>query len=88
VVREHAAYTPGGRLTDLRLEAGGVTDQIRYEYDSAARVRRVRDGAGPTIYDLQVHVLAEPAADDAPTRVRRRGAWLADDLLETSDRIA
>jgi len=38
--------------------------------------------------DLQVHVLAEPAADDEPTRVRRRGAWLADDLLETSDRIA
>lgn len=50
MVREHAAYTPGGRLTDLRLEAGGATDQIRYEYDSAARVRRVRDGAGPTIY--------------------------------------
>lgn len=49
-MREHAAYTPGGRLTDLRLEAGGATDQIRYEYDSAARVRRVRDGAGPTIY--------------------------------------
>jgi len=50
VVRERAAWTTGGRLTDLTLEAGATVDRIHYAYDSAARVRQVRDGAGSAVY--------------------------------------
>jgi hypothetical protein len=59
LVRESAAYTSGGRLTALALAAGSSTDKIGYEYDSAARVRYVRDDAGPTVYFAATSVLPD-----------------------------
>src|SRR5690606_9287854 len=63
-VREHAAYTAGGRLTELVLEADATVDHVAYEYDSAARVKRVRDGAGPSTYFAAMTILPDGHYED------------------------
>ncbi len=60
-VREAATFTPGGRLVGLDLETPRTTDQIRYQHDSAGRVRQVVVG-GETLFDA--------------TRVTAKGQYL------------
>lgn len=50
LVRERSDLSLGGRLDGLTLEIGNTVDKVAYDYDSAARIRRVRDGFGPAVY--------------------------------------
>ena len=78
-VRELAAFAPGGRLTELALEVDGTTDRIAYDYDSAARVRRVHDGAGPTVYFAATTVRPDGHYEDVLYGNGVREQFLADE---------